>query len=106
MRRLSAIILALAAWGMGMAPAQSVKNVRMTYGPVGATRVGATRTDDKFLPEELLLLAYDIEGLKMDPKTGVASWEGAWEILDARGKKLPKSGDIIPTQNVLLQLGG
>ena len=46
---------------MTLAPAQGLelKNVRTTYGILGETR-----KDDKILPGDVIILAFDIEGLK------------------------------------------
>jgi hypothetical protein len=106
MWRWPVMILAVAGVALSAASAQTVKNARMTYGAVGAARYGATRADDKYLPGEIMLLAFDIDGLKVNSKLGTASWEGEWEVLDANRKPLAKGAQKIPAQDVLLQLGG
>jgi hypothetical protein len=106
MWRLPAMVMVVAAWGLNAVSGQDVKNVRMTYGVQGAANYGATRTNDKFLPGETLLLAYDIAGLSVSKKLQTASWEGSWEILDANKKKFGKAGAAIPAQDVVVQLGG
>ena len=63
------------------APALELKNVRPCYGPLGATR-----TDTKCMPGDSLFITYDIEGLKIDEKTGRASYNTKLELIDGTNK--------------------
>jgi hypothetical protein len=79
--------LALAA-ALGLAPSQpaagalSLKNVRVTYG-----ELGAPRTDDKLLPGDLYFIAFDIEGIKVDD-TGKVSYSMAMVVTDKNNKPI------------------
>jgi hypothetical protein len=91
---------ALALLGLvpGLSSALEIKNVRPSYGPLGAPRTGT-----KFLPGDVLWINYDIEGLKFDDKTGKASYETKLEFLDSKGMQLFER----KTPNeVIAQLGG
>ena len=61
---------------MTLAPAQTldIKNVRTTYGTLGETR-----KDDKFLPGDMLVVAFDIEGLKAKD-TGLVEYSIGMEV--------------------------
>lgn len=67
----------------GRAAALELKNVRSTYGPVGAVR-----TDAKILPGDFIFMMYDIEGLKVDAKTRKASFVTVVKLLDKSNKVL------------------
>src|SRR5207248_1050493 len=78
--------LALAA-ALGLAPSQpagalSLKNVRVTYG-----ELGAPRNDDKLLPGDLYFIAFDIEGIKVDA-AGKVSYSMAMDVTDKAGKSI------------------
>ncbi|MCI0376713.1 MAG: hypothetical protein L0215_03830 [Gemmataceae bacterium] len=62
---------------VGQASALEFKNIRPCYGSLGATR-----TDVKCLPGDVLYMTYDIEGLALDPKTGRANYITTLELLD------------------------
>jgi hypothetical protein len=66
-----------------LARSVEIKNVRSTFG-----RYGATRADNKVLPGEALTLMFDIEGLKMNEKTGEASYEIGYGMYDNQGKEI------------------
>jgi hypothetical protein len=100
MWRLFALALPMAVLCAGQATSQSIKNVRMMYGPYGAVR-----TTDKFLPRDVLFLSYEVDGLKLEKKTTKASWEWQWEVLDSKKKPI-KAPQKVPPQEALLQLGG
>lgn len=67
-----------------LAPAQDLelKNVRTTYGILGQER-----KDDKFLPGDVLVVAFDIDGLKVQENG---------KILYAMGMELTKKGGAKP----------
>jgi hypothetical protein len=67
-----------------LARSVEIKNVRSTFG----RPYGATRADNKVLPGEPLFLMFDIEGLKMDEKTGEASYEISYGMYDNQGKEI------------------
>jgi hypothetical protein len=96
--RFSLSALAALALAPGAASALELKNVRPCFGPLGATRHEA-----KCLPGDFLFLTYDIEGLKLDPKTGRANYLTTLELLDSANKSQLKKdtpSDVAP------QLGG
>lgn len=74
--------LALAA--LTAAPAQGgelkLTSIRMTVG-----ELGATRTNTKIIPGDVLFVAYDINGLSIDDD-GLAKYRMAMEVKDAEGK--------------------
>jgi len=73
--------LALAA-AVTLAPGQAsleLTNVRPTYG-----LLGAPRPDAKFLPGDMLWLAFDIEGIKVDD-SGNVLYNMSLEATDAKG---------------------
>src|SRR5215212_5331551 len=79
-------------------PALELKNVRPSFGPLGATR-----TDVKCLPGDVLFINYDIDDLKFDPKTGKANYSTILELIDENKKVVFQSA----TKNApLSQLGG
>jgi hypothetical protein len=68
---------------MSLAPAQlELKNVRTTYGIMGETR-----KDDKLLPGDVLVVAFDIEGLKVKDNG---------QVLYSMGMELTKKGKPKP----------
>ena len=70
---------------MTLAPAQGIelKNVRTTYGIMGETR-----KDDKLLPGDVLVVAFDIEGLKVK-ENGLVQYSMGME-LTKKGKAKPE----------------
>jgi hypothetical protein len=68
----------------GQAGQLTLANPRMTYGILGPTR-----TDNKFLPGDSLVLAFDIQGIKTDSAGKVAYGIGL-EVTDAAGKSVFK----------------
>src|SRR5262249_39825468 len=62
-------------------PALELKNVRPSFGPLGATR-----TDVKCLPGDVLFINYDIDGLKFDEKNGKANYTTILELIDSNNK--------------------
>jgi hypothetical protein len=74
-----AFVIALVLLGLRTAPAAAldIKNVRATYGPVGGVR-----PDNKFLPGDILWLAFQIDGLAMEADTGLVKWKVALEVVD------------------------
>src|SRR5947207_13392805 len=74
------VALALACLCLPAADASALelKNVRPCYGPLGATRA-----DTKCTPGDSLFITYDIEGLKLDPKTLRASYSTKLELIDS-----------------------
>lgn len=75
-----------------------LKNVRLSFGPQGATR-----TENKFLPGDYLFMTYDIEGLKFDDKTGKSNYKTTLEVWDSNKKKIFQKDT---PNEVTAQLGG
>jgi hypothetical protein len=97
MRRSLAALVVLALIP-ALAPALEIKNVRPSYGPLGARR-----TETKFLPGDVLWINYDIDGLTFDKNTDKASYETKLEFLNGKGEVLFER----KTPNeVTAQLGG
>jgi hypothetical protein len=77
-----------------LASAVEIKNIRPCYAPFGATR-----TDLKLLPGDVLFITYDLDGLVTDPKTGKTNYETTLELIDANGKvlyKKPTTNEVVP----------
>jgi hypothetical protein len=91
------LALLVAGFLPATASAVDLRNVRPCYG-----LLGATRTDTKLLPGDVIIMTYDIENLVID-KTGKASYDAILELLDDKGKVLfnKKTG-----QEVVPALGG
>jgi hypothetical protein len=83
------------------ASAVEIRNVRPCHGPFGATR-----TDLKLLPGDVLFITYDVEGLMVDPKTGKTNYETTLEFLDANDPKNEKVLFKKPTTNEVVPLLG
>ena len=88
----------LAAGMLALMPASiqafEFKNVRPSYGPLGATR-----PDTKCLPGDILFISYEIEGMKIDPKKKSASYVTTLEVIDKTGKVIYAKGtpnEMIP----------
>src|SRR4051794_21522126 len=89
---------ALTALLLAAPPTFSVNNVRMTY-----RDHGSTRTDNKFLPGDIFVLSFDMEGLKAND-SGEVAYTMHMEVLDKVGKSLspyPTARNV-----VTLPLGG
>jgi hypothetical protein len=86
---------------MTLAPAQTLelKNVRTTYG-----LMGETRKNDKFLPGDVLFVAFDIAGLEVKPNGGVQYSIG--RELTMKGKKKPEFKEELRDYDAELNLGG
>ncbi len=65
------------------ASAVNVTNLRASYGPLGAKRA-----DAKYLPGDAINLSFDIQDIKVEAKTGIATYQTIMEILDDAGKPL------------------
>jgi hypothetical protein len=76
----------------------SVKNDRFTNGPLGSTRAAS-----QFLPGDVLVLTFDIDGLKFDD-SGKASYSLEMEVADAKDKVHFRQEPR--TQQALSYLGG
>jgi hypothetical protein len=76
----------------------TLSNVRMTYG-----QHGPVRTSPNLLPGDALALAFDIEGITVDPN-GKVLYSTALEILDKSGKSIFKQEP--QAQEATLSLGG
>ncbi len=72
----------LAAFGLtpGQSAELALKNVRATYG-----FLGADRHDDKVLPGDAYFLAFDIEGIQVDAE-GKVQYSMAMEVTDSKNK--------------------
>lgn len=79
--------LTLAA-ALTLAPAQTgslnLTNIRTTYG-----ELGAPRTDNKYLPSDLFFVAFDIEGIAVNPE-GKVSYSMSMVVTDKAGKEVFK----------------
>lgn len=98
MRKL--LTLAILTLLPGLASALDITNVRPSYGPLGATR-----TDTRCLPGDLLFMTYEIQGLKFDEKTGKASYLTILELFDAKDPSKAIFKKDTPNE-VVPQLGG
>ena len=79
MRKACVIALVLLGLGAGPAAALDVKDVRSTYGPFGGARPG-----NKFLPGDVLWLAFQIDDLAMEADTGLVKYKVKLEVTDVR----------------------
>jgi hypothetical protein len=100
MWKVSPVALVLLCLVPDLAKSVEIKNVRSTFG----RPYGAIRSDNKVLPGEPLFLMFDIEGLKMDEKTGEASYEIGYGMYDNAGKEIV--GKKTPQTAVLELRGG
>jgi hypothetical protein len=100
MWKLPALCLALAGLIPGLADAVEVSKPRSTYGGFA----GATRSDAKFLPGDVLFLEYEVRGLTVGEKSGTVSYYSVLEFFDAAGKSISEKKN--PKQELVLQLGG
>lgn len=95
--RMFLFLAGLLAFAPAPAQALELKNFRMAYGPLGATRVGS-----KFLPGDLLFVTYEVDGLKVDDKNK-ANFVTLVEVFNSANKTIFAK----ETPNVLIpQLGG
>jgi hypothetical protein len=99
MKRVVPFAVCLIAIVPAAASAVEIKNLRPCYGPLGATR-----TDTRCTPGDSLFIAYDIEGLTFDEKTGKANYTTILELFDQSAKPVfePKR----TPNEVTAQLGG
>jgi hypothetical protein len=70
----------------------------VTTGPLGSTRAAT-----KFLPGDVLFLSFNIQGIAVDSKTGLAQYQTVMTITDAAKKEVFKQE--APAKEILL-LGG
>lgn len=86
-----------------LVPAQpgsmNLTNVRATYG-----ELGAVRTDNKFLPGDLYFLAFDIEGITINPE-GKVSYAMTFEVTNRGGQVIYKPQKIAESDE-FFPLGG
>jgi hypothetical protein len=92
-----ALALALTAT-LGQADQLTISNIRATHGYLGAERL-----DNKLLPGDAYLLAFEVDGLKVDP-SGKATFTLAMQVSDSNGKVI--SNPPPRNQEVYLTLGG
>lgn len=83
------LLTGLAVLFPSSAEALELKNVRLSYGHLGATRQEAT----KFLPGDFLFISYDIDGLKLDDKNR-ALYTVLLEVFDASAKPVYKKETV------------
>ena len=93
------VLCLLAGDGPGGTPGLKLKNQRLCYGPVGATRA-----DSKFLPGDYLCLTYEIDGIKIDAKTGKAKFLTHMELINLKTQK--KEFEKPTPSEVVAMLGG
>jgi hypothetical protein len=78
----------LLAAALALTPTQAgklkISNVRNTYG-----ELGGTRSETKFLPNDCVFVAFDIEGLSIGTK-GQTKYMMAMEVQDSAGKAILK----------------
>jgi hypothetical protein len=98
MLRLSSLALVVISFWPIRASALELKNVRPSYGPLGAYRTNKT-----CVPGDSIFITYDIEGLKTQAKTGRASYVTTLELIDSSNKVAFKKET---PNNVNLPLGG
>jgi hypothetical protein len=79
------------------APAFDVRNLRLTYG-----ELGSARPDNKVLPEDTLVFAFDVVGLRTGGN-GRARFSTTAELVDPAGKSVVKKP--LTKHEVLAQLG-
>jgi hypothetical protein len=95
-------MLATAA-ALAFTPAQagtlSLTNARTTYG-----EMGATRTDNRYLPEDFFFLAFDMEGLTVSPE-GKVSYSMMVEVTNKNGQAEFKQDKPVDSDEIIV-LGG
>jgi hypothetical protein len=94
MRKVSVLVLGLAAVLACPADALELKNARAAY-----DLLGAPKKDNKFVPGDVLTYIYEIADLKVDEKTGVAQVQQLLEILkdgkkEGKGELVYKNGPL------------
>lgn len=96
----SALLIAALAFAPSQPPAGGITltNVRNTHG-----ELGGTRPDNKFLPGDVVFVAFDIEGLAVGPK-GDVKYSMAMEVTDKNNKPIFKPDPA--TRNDYVPLGG
>jgi hypothetical protein len=94
----SLALVAALSLGQQQAGRLTLANVRTTYGAPGLPR-----TDDKLLPGDQLVVAFDIEGVSVD-SAGKVLYSTAVEVVDSKGKALFKEQPR--DQEALAALGG
>jgi len=100
MKRCIAVVALTLSLLPGTARALELKNVRPSYGPLGAERKGT-----KLLPGDVMFMTYEIDGLKFDDKTGKARFETTLEFLqDGKKDALFVNGPV--ATEITPQLGG
>jgi len=98
MRKAFVIALVLLGLSAGPAAALEIKGIRSTYGPNGGVRPG-----NKLLPQDVLSLAFQIEGLSIEANTGFVIYKVKLEVKDSKGKTIFKDEN---KQQQHLALGG
>jgi hypothetical protein len=100
------MLYSLALVALSAAPAQGGE-LKLTNARIRIGELGPTRPSAKFLPGDLLVITYDINGLAIDPN-GVVKYKTAMEVKDAAGKSIfkqdprdlldfvPLRGNVIP----------
>jgi hypothetical protein len=92
-------LLAALSLGPHQAGPLTLTNVRATHGSLGPVRA-----DNKVLPGDSVFLAFDIEGITVDPATGKVSYSMLTEIFDGKDKLLFKRDP--QDQETINALGG
>ena len=59
----------------GLSSALEIKNMKLSYGPLGAPRLV-----NKFLPGDIIFMTFDIDGLTFDQKSSKASYNTKLEL--------------------------
>jgi hypothetical protein len=100
MKRSLAVLALLLALFPGRAAALELKNVRPSYGPQGAER-----KTNKLLPGDTIWIGYEIEGLKVDAKTGKVKFDTKLELFEGKtAEPIYVTGP--QTSDARLELGG
>jgi len=79
------LVPAFVALGLfpNLGSALEIKNIRPSYGPFGATR-----SETKLLPGDVMFISYELDGLGIDPKTSKTNYDTTLEFVDAKDKVL------------------
>jgi hypothetical protein len=83
MRKLVVLALVCLAACADRASALEIRKIRAANG-----MLGAKRDQPVFLPGDFIILVFDIEGLDLDPKTGVARFRQGMQITGPDGKDI------------------
>ena len=101
MNRLSIAVLLALCLAPSVSTAIDIKTPRPCYMPFGPTR-----TDKTYYPGEKIWITFDVEGLKIDDKSGKANYETTLEFLDLKDDQKKVLYKNTEQNMVRPQLGG